>query len=221
MRSDTNLIKMLGIFGAVFVFLSLFMNVVTIKFNISESENAEYDFYLDETDGEEVTEEAVDVYVRYGLTLMEMRTVVKNYADDITWSKQECDEMLEELDSVDMSIYNQIFGMFGMEFSENTLNDLLEFLKYVVATSGLFLFLPFVIIAVCVAMLTGTVFSKKIIKVISTIVMIGVLVLMILPSQNFFRIMGIGPVILMCGIILSIISTIGSFVSPGVIYVNE
>ena len=221
MRSDTNLIKTLGIFGAVFVFLSLFMNVVTIKFNISESENAEYDFYLDETDGEEVTEEAVDVYVRYGLTLMEMRTVVKNYADDITWSKQECDEMLEELDSVDMSIYNQIFGMFGMEFSENTLNDLLEFLKYVVATSGLFLFLPFVIIAVCVAMLAGTVFSKKIIKMISTIVMIGVLVLMILPSQNFFSIMGIGPVILMCGIILSIISTIGSFVSPGVIYVNE
>lgn len=228
MRSDTNLVKVFGVLGAVCVVLSLFMNVVTIKFNVSVTDSNVFNSYWEmdeEADQEEAlddtSDEGLNVYMRYGLTMWEMRTVVANYADSLCFSKSEADELVNEIDSIDMSLYNEIFKICGIEFSDNTLGDVTEFAKYLVSTSGLFLFLPFAIAIICVGMFTGTVCSKKVIKLISLLLILGAFALMILPAKNFFGIMGIGPVVYMSGIVLSIISTVGSFVSPGVIYEKE
>lgn len=234
MKSDTNLIKLFGIFGAICVLLSTFMNVATLKFYVGATDEAEilfYDYESEDMIEEDITVEEAgvndedmedcEVYMRYGLTMWEIRTLVTNYAADLSWNSEDRTASLEALESIDKEMFNEIFGMYGIEFKNDSIQNVFDFMKYVFSSYALFLFLPFVLIVACVGMLAGTISSKHIVKVIALLAMVAGFVLMILPSKNFFGIMGVGPVVMMIGIVLAIISTIGSFVSPGVIYVEE
>ena len=210
------------------------MNVATLKFYVSATDEAEILFYDDEVVDmaeEDITAEETgvgddnmedcEVYMRYGLTMWEIRTLVTNYAANLSWDAEDRNASLEALESIDKEMFNEMFGMYGIEFRKNSLQNVFDFMEYVLSSCALFLFLPFVLIAACVGMLAGTISSKHVIKVLSLLAMVAGFVLMILPSPNFFGIMGVGPVVMMIGIVLAIISTIGSFVSPGVIYVKE
>lgn len=217
MRSDTNLIKIFGIIGALCVLFSTFMNVATMRFYVGVTNEIQIADTVEEADDQD----DVEVYMRYGLTMWEIRTMVLNYEDELSWSREERMANLESIDNIDVGIINEIFGMYGIEFRKNSLNNVMDFVKYVLSTSGLFLILPFAIVAISLLMLAGSILSNKVLKVAAVVLMAVGLMLIVLPSKTFFGIIGIGPVIMIAGIVSSIVSAIGSFVSPGIMYVEE
>ena len=206
MKSDTNIIKFMGIF----VLLSTFMNVVTMDITIGYSEEE----YIE-------AESDADVYMRYGLTMWEMGTAARNYTNTLGWDEEEIESNLDALESIDESELTEMYAMIGMDLNAETVMNLFSFMEYVITSSSLYLLLPWLIVVVCVGMLAGTIASKHFVKVIMVLLMAASFVLILLPSKEFFAIMGVGPIIMAIGIIFSIISTIASFVSPGVIYVEE
>lgn len=215
MRSDTILIKLLGAFGAIFVFLSLFMNVVTLDVHMGYTAEALIESGLDpENDN-------VDAYVRYGLTAWEFGTLAKNITQSITWDTGDREAGLEAVASLDKAEFEEMYALIGYDIDGKTLDRLFALLKYAVSSYSLFKLLPWAITVVCVISLVATVTSKRLIKLIMSVMMVACMIIMILPSKEFFSIMGVGPVIMMIGIALSAISAIGSFASPGVIYVSE
>jgi hypothetical protein len=222
MKSDTNIVKLFGIFGAILVFMAMFMNVITLDFHIG----------LTDEMLAELGEDDFDVHLKYGVTMWELRTMAENFtnalsgeefddegedeiSDDIT------NEILEYANDNDLNWVRDMIGAYGFSISDDTVSDLTAFVKYSFTAWILFLVLPWVMFAAAIVMAVGTITSKKAVKIVSTVIMTVGFVSLFLPAGEFLRIIGVGPVIMLCGIGCSIISTVGSFVSPGVIYVEE
>jgi hypothetical protein len=153
--------------------------------------------------------------------MWEVKTVVNNFMGSVSWDEADRKANMEALESIDMDMFKEMFGMYGIKFSDESMRNVFDFMQYVLSTYTLFLILPFVIVLACIILLIGSITSGKALKLLGTILMIACLILMIIPSGNFFGIMGIGPVVMMCGIVFALISAIGSFVNPGVVYVQE
>lgn len=215
MRSDTNLVKLFGIIGAMFVLLSLFMNVVTLDIRLGYTDEV-----LIESDLDPEADE-INTYMRYGFTAWELGTVAENFVDTYMWDAGDRKENKEALEYFDESEFEEMYALIGLEIKDGTMCELVTFLNYIVSSYTLYKVLPWIIIVVSITMLAATVFSKGVVKIIMSVMMLACLILEILPAKDFFNVMGVGVVIMMIGIVMSIISTIGSFASSGVVYVEE
>lgn len=219
MKSDANYVKVLGIIGAICVMLSIFMDVV--RFDIGMNFDMGVVSVFGNLSDEEIDDGEETASIVFGFSMYDMRNWIKDCASGPIMTKQERIDNLEGLKEVYNFQYDAMFQNVGVDIFDESIENLFDLMEYAIKTYNLFLYVPIALVIVGVLMLVGTIASKSGIKILATLVSTASLVLMLVPAQANLKMLGIGVLWLLIGNVLCIISTIASFVSPGIYYYSE